>query len=140
MRRTVFDSGYADLGALGLRFEEFRKAHAKRTRLPEELWRTAAEIAQKRGTNVVARSLGLDTGSLKKWMGHGDNRPPAKRTGRKQRVNGPGFVELFAPISAAAASSCVLEVESSQGAKLRLEWKGVTSGEVAQLIRAFAGQ
>jgi hypothetical protein len=139
MTRAAFNSGYEEVGALRLRFEEFRNAHAKRTRLPEELWRAAAEIAQKHGLNVVARSLGLDTNSLKKWMGHRGNRQPAKRKGTKRRVNTPGFVELFAPVSS-AASSCVLEVESSQGGKLRLEWKGVTSGEVAQLIRAFAGQ
>jgi hypothetical protein len=136
--REAYNSGFEEMEALRLRFEEFRGRHARRTRLPGELWRAAAEIAERCGVNVVARSLRLDANSLKKWMGQGLNPQPARRKPVK-RANGQTFVELFAP-AAGGASNCILEVESPQGAKLRLEWKTVTNRELTQLIRAFAGQ
>jgi len=66
MAREALISSYEDLEALRVQFEEFRSGHEKRTRLPEELWRAAAEIARHRGMNVVCRSLRLDANSLKK--------------------------------------------------------------------------
>lgn len=136
--REAYNSGFEDMETLRLRFEEFRSRHARRTRLLEELWRAAAEIAERRGINVVARSLRLDTNSLRKWMGQGLSARPARRKPVK-RANAQAFVEMFAPAAAGGASNCMLEVESPQGAKLRLEWKAATSSELTQLIRAFAG-
>jgi hypothetical protein len=46
-------------------------------------------------------------------------------------------VELLASGSS-TATSCLVEVESPRGAKLRLELKGVHASELAELIRAFA--
>jgi hypothetical protein len=48
----------------------------------------------------------------------------------------PSFVELLASGSG-TATSCLVEVESPKGGKLRLEWKGMGSSELAELIRAF---
>jgi hypothetical protein len=139
MAREAFISNYEDLEALRVQFEEFRSGHEKRTRLPEGLWRSAAEIARRRGMNVVCRSLRLDANSLKKWMGQDSKPAKAKRKVRRPRTEAPThFVELFTP-AASGGSSCMVEVESPQGGKLRLEWKGVSASEVTQLIRAFAG-
>jgi hypothetical protein len=133
-----YNSGFEDVEVLRLRFDEFRNKHASRTRVPEELWRAAAEIAGRRGMNLVTRCLRLDVNSLKKWMGQGTN-PRATKGGVVKHATAPEFVELFAP-AAGGTGNCVLEVESPQGAKLRLEWKGASSGELTQLIRAFVGQ
>jgi hypothetical protein len=46
-------------------------------------------------------------------------------------------VELLAEATGAAAS-CLVEVESPQGAKLRLELKAIQTSALAELIRAFA--
>jgi len=46
-------------------------------------------------------------------------------------------VELFATGSG-TATSCLVEVESPRGAKLRLELKGIATSQLAELIRAFA--
>jgi hypothetical protein len=61
---------------------------------------------------------------------------------RKKRVAAETparFVELVAPMSKSTCS-CIVEVESPHGGKLRMEWKGVMADEIAQLIRLFAGQ
>ena len=140
MARETFISSYEDLEALRLRFEEFRSGHEKRTRLPEELWQAAAEIAGRRGMNVVCRSLRLDANSLKKRMGQASKPAKAKRkAGKHKPESAAHFVELFTP-AASGGSSCIVEVDTPQGGRLRLEWKGVSASEVTALIRTFAGQ
>jgi hypothetical protein len=54
----------------------------------------------------------------------------------------PAFVELLAQTAGATfdrgETSCLVEVESPQGAKLRLELKAIGTSALAELIRAFA--
>jgi hypothetical protein len=61
MKRSSRDSGYQDLDELRVRLAEFRSGNRLRTRLPEELWRAAAEIAAQRGIKITSRVLHLDT-------------------------------------------------------------------------------
>ena len=51
----------------------------------------------------------------------------------------PTFMEFVAP-GAKAVTNCTVEVESTQGGKLRLELKAVATTELANLIRAFVGR
>jgi hypothetical protein len=136
MAQASYSSGYDDLEELRKSFEEFRSKHQARTRIPEELWRAAAEIAQRRGVNLVCRSLRLDANSLKKWMGERTGQGQPKRRKKRMAIAPPTFMELIAPASA-APTNCTLEVEAPQGGKLRLEWRAVSSTELAELIRAF---
>ena len=149
MTRSSRNSEYQDLEEIRVRFEEFRSGNRPRTRFPEELWRAAAETAARRGMKITARVLHLDTNSLKTWMDKQADqaqRPAepkrAKRKYRKRKaavVETPAtFLELLAP-SPASATSCIVEVESPRGGKLRMELKGVATSEIAQLIQAFAG-
>jgi hypothetical protein len=141
MMRVVHESSFDDVEELRKRFEEFRSQHQTRTRLPEELWRAAAEIAARRDVNLVCRCLRLDANSLKKWMGKGVSGARPKQARRKRLAMTPtaSFMELLTPATGVAAS-CVIEVESQRGGKLRLELKGVATSEIAQLIHSFAGQ
>ena len=66
------------------RFAEFRQAHAVRSRLPEELWATAAKLARRDGITATARVLGVDRPSLQKWT---DRLEP--RACAPARVHGP---------------------------------------------------
>jgi hypothetical protein len=94
MTRVNHDSSFDDLEELRRRFEELRSQHETRTRLPEELWRAAAEIAERRGINLVCRCLRLDANSLKKWMGResvnlgGSTRGENARSGTTGRFRG----------------------------------------------------
>jgi len=138
MTRALYNSSFDDVEELRKRFEDFRGQHQRRTRLPEELWRAAAEIAQRRGMSLVCRCLRLDANSLKKWMGKGVREPSEKRASRKSKAPTPptAFLELLTP----TAASCVIEVESQRGGKLRLELKGIATSEIAELIHTFAGR
>lgn len=134
------DSSFDDVEELRRRFEEFRSQHRTRTRLPEELWRAAADIAERRDRNLVCRCLRLDANSLKKWMGKGAGGSKPKRARKKpSTIAAPAaFVELLTPASSVAAS-CIIEVESQRGGKLRLELRGIATSGIAQLIHSFAG-
>jgi hypothetical protein len=48
----------------------------------------------------------------------------------------PNFMEFVAP-GAKPVTNCTVEVESAQGSKLRLELRGVATGELADLIHTF---
>jgi hypothetical protein len=127
------------------RFAEFRQEHAVRSRLPEELWATAAKLARRDGITATARVLGVDRPSLQKWTDRFES-GMQPRSGKTRRRRQPGdreqaapaaFVELLAGTTGATAS-CLVEVESQRGAKLRLELKAIPTSDLAELIRAFA--
>jgi hypothetical protein len=124
-----------DMEQLRRRFEEFRKAQPVRSRLPESLWAAAAELAKRHGVNPTARALSLDYTGLRKRV---ENQGRPKRT-RTTTDKPPTFMEFVAP-GAKAVTNCTVEVESTQGGKLRLELKAVATTELADLIRAFVSR
>jgi transposase-like protein len=131
-----------DVEQLRVRFMEFRKAHAVRSRLPEELWAAAARLARRDGMEATALVLDVDRPSLRKWTDRFEPRSqakqprtPVRRSARKSEPAAPTFVELLAETTSTTA--CQVEVESPKGGKLRLELKAIRSSELAELIRAF---
>jgi hypothetical protein len=130
-----------DVEQVRRRWAEWRNTHAVRSRLPEELWAAAVELVQRDGIDATARALDVDKPSLRKWAGRlnpARPQPTRRKSQPKERANAlPAFVELLASGSG-TGTSCMVEVESPRGAKLRLEWKGMQASELAELIRAFA--
>lgn len=133
-----------DVGQLGRRFAEFRGTHPVRSRLPEELWAAAAKLARRNGIEATSLALDVDRPSLQKWMDRfepgAQSRP--RRQVRQRRAGrtvsaAPAFVELLTQTTG-AAPSCLVEVESQRGAKLRLELKAIQPSALAELIRSFA--
>ena len=138
-----------DVEQLRRRFEEFRSTHAVRSRLPEELWAAAAKLARRDGIEATAQALDVDRPSLQKWTNRFEpgaetkpRKPPRQRQPGRREPAEPAFVELLAQTTGATLhhgeTSCLVEVESPQGAKLRLELKAISTSALAELIRAFA--
>jgi hypothetical protein len=130
-----------DVEQVRRRWADWRSTHAVRSRLPEELWAAAVELVQRDGIDATARALDVDKPSLRKWAGRLHPAPPQptrRKSEAKPRENAlPAFMELLASGSG-TGTSCLVEVESPRGAKLRLELKGMQASELAELIRAFA--
>jgi hypothetical protein len=131
-----------DVEQLRGRFEEFRRTHAGRSRLPDELWAAAAKLARREGITATARALAVDRPSLQKWTDRLEPRVSikARKSPHRQPQGGSGaaaFVELLAA-GTGTRNSCLVEVESRQGGKLRLELKGIAISQLAELMRAFA--
>jgi hypothetical protein len=138
-----------DVEQLGRRFAEFRSTHAVRSRLPEELWAAAAKLARQDGIEATARVLEVDRPSLQKWTDRFESgaqvkasKPRRQRQAGRTESTAPAFVELLAETTNAALhrseTSCLVEVESPRGGKLRLEFKAISTSTLAELIRAFA--
>ena len=128
-----------DIEQLQQRFTEWRKTHKVRSKFPEQLHQAAARLAHRDGIDTVMRALKVDKPSLQKWMDRLQQQQSPKRKPNAE----PTFVELlacgadFGPLHR-AAGSCLVEVESPHGGKLRLELTDVATSELAELICAFA--
>lgn len=123
----------ADLEALRLRFEQWRRTRKSKTPIPDGLWSAAVELARRYGINRTAAPLRLDGGKLKRLV------LAAGR--RSRRPAPPRFVELPAPAGVASGWSMAeytLELEG-HNRKLRIQCKGVSATELAALSRALWG-
>ena len=112
---------------------QFRSNHPPRTRLPQAVWRSAAELARSHGLYVVARSLKLDYSTLKR---HVNGTPESVGRGKKVQ---PKFVELIGP-TRQSVDEYLIEFESARGHKLRVHCKTNTPPDWPVLLRAWRGE
>jgi hypothetical protein len=119
------------IAELQAQLQQFRSTHPPRTRLPPSLWESAAEVARRDGIYLVARSLRLDYGTLRKHVNGSDAVPARRRKKPPAR-----FLEL---IGAARESTdeYVMEFESVRGPKLRIQCKTNTPPDWPVLLRAW---
>jgi len=123
------------LSAARQQFDQWRSRHRKRTRLPEELWRQAAVLAQRHGLNKTARALGLEYYSLKKHLDEMTTEEviPAKAE--------PDFIELLGGVMTPTPGliECTIEWADGGGSTLRMHIKGADLSELASLAGVFRG-
>lgn len=117
-----------ELSEVQRRFEEWRQTRRGKTRIPEELWSAAVEVARQGGVSRTAAALHLDGGKLMKRL-------RASKVARKKMAP-PAFVEL---VTAGAGNSAeyVIELEDGDGAGLRIHCKGISATDLAALCRAL---
>jgi len=109
------------------RFDAWRKKHRARGPLAQGLWDEAVALAREHGHHRTARALGLDYYSLGERL---KSAPEAKR----EKARGPGsFVEMFAPVGA----ECSIELEDTDGAKMRICLRGMEFPDLVSLSRDF---
>lgn len=107
------------------RLEHWRRKRRGRSPIPKPLWAAAAAVAREHGINRTSKVLHLEFNKLKEL---------AESTGARKRATKatPQFVELMT--SPAGVSECVIELEGRHG-KMRIQWKGITASDLAQLSR-----
>jgi hypothetical protein len=105
-------------------FDRWRRGRKRSRRIPEPLWRMAAEAASIHGVHATARELRLNATRLKaqlRSLGH-------DRASEKT----PDFVEI--PwLGATPVSECILEAEDGDGSKLRIHLKGEAISQAVSL-------
>ncbi|HLE37646.1 MAG TPA: hypothetical protein VI699_10940 [Candidatus Acidoferrales bacterium] len=116
------------IAQLQRQLDQFRSTQPRRTKLPESLWQAAVELARQHGLYSVAHPLRLDYMGLKKRLG-GVSR-------LRRKATKPGFVELIAS-HPATLEEYVIELESSGGGKMRIQWKAAAPLDWASLLRAW---
>jgi hypothetical protein len=108
--------------------DQYRSTQSRRAKLPESLWQAAVELARQYGVHSVAHPLRLDYMRLKKRL-NGMTDP--QRTSPSM-----AFVELVSP-QAAKREECVIEFESTNGGKMRIQWKATAPPDWTSLLRAW---
>ena len=116
------------IAQLQRQLDQFRSNQPRRTKLPDSLWQAAVELARQHGVYPVAHPLRLDYTGLKKRL---DGVPRLRRKATK-----PAFVELMAP-DRAPLEECVIELASSGGSKMRIQWKTTAPPDWTHLLRAW---
>ena len=116
------------IARLQLQLEQIRSTQPRGKRLPDSVWQAAVELAREHGVYSVAHPLRLDFAGLKKRLDGVSH--------RRRKTRKPAFVELIAPPSA-MLGECLIEFESLQGSKVRIQWKAATSPDWMSLLRAW---
>ncbi len=132
MRSTTTKALPASLEALRRRFERWRRSRTGRSRIPDALWTAAVRAAGRYGLHRTIRALRLDYYALKKRV---ENAASDSEPGREAAAT---FLELPVPVSG-GVSECVVELEDSGGAKMRVHLKGGAVPDVTALVRSFRG-
>ena len=105
-------------------FDRWRRSRKRGRRIPDRLWRMAAEAASIHGVHATARELQLNATRLKEQFRAFAQEQASEKT--------PGFVEL--PwLGAAPMAECILEAEDQAGRKLRVHLKGSATAQAVSL-------
>ena len=106
---------------------QWRSTNRPRTRLPEPFWNAAVELARQYGIYRTAHPLRLDYMRLKRRLND--------VAGPQRQSTNMAFVELVSP--ATRLEECVIDFESPNGGKMRIQWKATTPPDWTSLLRAW---
>jgi hypothetical protein len=115
------------------RLEHWRNTREKRSRIPDDVWESAARLAREHGTNRIARALRLSHATLKNRMnGSGEHRTA-------KRKSGPAFVKLDV-CQLGSSEAYVVELAKRSGEQMRIELKGGALQDILTLMEVFRSQ
>lgn len=127
----------ARLVSLRRRFEDWRRTRKVRSRIPEPLWDSAVKLADRYGLHRTAKALRVNYYALKERL------EGVTASGVRDVPEGDGatFLELAAvpPTRSIPTGSCecTLELEDTDGAKMRVHLSGVATPDLVALSRSF---
>ena len=112
-------------------FSDWRKTRTSR-RIPDHLWQAAVNLYHTQGMSInrIARGLRLNYSTLKTKI---IDMPLAAIDPPEEDASSV-FIEVAAP---QGYSDCVIEIENSSGAKMRMCFTGRADPEVISLGRYF---
>ena len=102
------------------RFEERRAPH------PRRAWDAAARLCEHHSVNRVSKALGLNYMDLRKRVKVAEPKP--------RTAPSPGFLEL--DLKDLSGAKCLVEMEATDGAKLRIEG----AADLLEIVRLFWGR
>lgn len=127
---TVTATVSTDIEQVRRRLREWRLSRRHGARIPEALWISAVGLAKKYRPARIAHELGLDYDGLKRRV------KTAKQHGTSEPQTQSGFIELF-PFAPSSHCECTIAIEDRRGAKMKLELRGASAGDVAAVSRAL---
>ncbi len=112
-------------------FELWRKTRKSPRPMPRELWDAATKLSETYSINQISKALRLNHTSVKNRV----HKMKTKETSI-QKVQDSSFVELNFEQSP-SVSECIVEMENSSGAKMRMCFKGNTNLDLLELGKEF---
>ena len=114
-------------------FEEWRSSRNRGSKIPEDLWKAAVSLTESHSLNQISQSLRVEYNQLRKRVEryrsiHNDENPCT--------AGSMGFVELSVSPTV-SGSECVIELERSDGARMRMSLKGSVNHQLVEIAKAF---
>lgn len=121
--------------------ERWRRSRKSLETMPRESWETATQLAAQLGVGVVARTLKIDHGKLKRLTDRLSSAGTSVPSPACSPPSGPTFLEISTAALVsnrpdAQTMSCQLEVETGP-ARLRAQLENVSAHDVATIFREF---
>ena len=108
-------------------FDVWRSVKKQRDRIPEQLWEAAVDAARRHGVHSVCRAVKLEHAALSRRV---------QATAGKES-NATAFIELEA--SASGSVGCIVELEKSNGTRMRICVQDGAAVDWARMKEAFLG-
>jgi len=119
------------LQPLAQRLKAWRATRVPGQRIPDELWRAAAELARVHGLSRTATALQLSYYDLQRRLSGG-------RPARRRRVPAAGFIELAPPAPPPGLGDRgTLELVQASGARLTLRLPNASPEDLLPIVQLF---
>ncbi len=100
--------------------------------IPVELWEQAVDLYPEFTISKISITISLSYTNLKRRV-----EQKAEDVSGDRIENIPAFIELGLPQSSPLLSECVVEMEDSRGAKMRMCFRGETDFDLLELGKSF---
>ena len=119
------------LQPLAQRLQAWRATRPLGQRIPEELWKAAADLARVHGLSRTATALKLSYSDLQRRLS-------GQRVSRRRRqLSPPAFVELAPALPATLRECGTLEVVQGSGSRLIVRLPNAKPRELLPLVKLF---
>lgn len=131
---TISTSARTDppqLQPLAQRLKAWRASRTRGRRIPDDLWKAAAELALVHGLSRTSAALKLSYYDLKRRL-------VAGRLQRRRRLTPAPFVEVAPPaLAAGTAEQGTFELVQASGARLTLRLPNASPKDLVPLVHLF---
>ena len=107
--------------------DAWRKSRKRRSRIPGRLWDSTVRVAGQCGLNRTAKALHLNYYDLKKRID----------TIHVNQGPSPSFIELNPSAVSGSPPECIIELETRNGSKMRVQMKGMGVPDLNALSQVF---
>ncbi len=108
-------------------FDEWRAVKEHRDRIPQRLWDAAVDAARRHGIHTVCRAVKLEHAALSRRV----------QATAGEASHAPAFIEMEA--SSSGSIGCIVELEKSNGTRMRICVRDGASVDWPRMKEAFLG-
>ena len=110
-------------------FKIWRRTRKSPRPIPDKLWQAAVSLTATHSISKISKELVLDYSTLKK-------RVSIKKKSTANKTSAPSFIELNLE-PPATVSECMVEMQNTLGAKMRMHFRGKPDFDLLELSKVF---